>query len=141
MKRHLQCAEQQISSTNVTKYCGCHVKMALMIDARHILNVIYNGRSNRHHPPTSPNTAPATQNCIPKSEGTIIPTKVLVSHPGSLVSPDKGSLDVQSRGYHHSGRGWNSCQELRMGGLLPFSIFDMNSETLLGEKYKSLIPK
>ena len=71
----------------------------------------------------------------------IIPTKVLVSHPGSLVSPDKGSLDVQSRGYHHSGRGWNSCQELRMGGLLPFSILDLNSETLWGDKPNSLIPK
>ena len=26
MKRHLQCAEHQVSSTNVTKYCACHVK-------------------------------------------------------------------------------------------------------------------
>ena len=25
-------------------------------------------RGNRHHPPTSPNTAPATENCIPKSK-------------------------------------------------------------------------
>ena len=38
------------------------------MDARHIWNVIYNARSNRHHPPTSPNTAPATQNCTPKSK-------------------------------------------------------------------------
>ena len=103
MKRHLQCAEQQVSSTNVTKYCACHEKwlaslilvtretsftlrggtgitrqphqilrlprkMTLMIDLRHIWNVIYNARSNRHHPPTSPNTAPATQKCIPKSK-------------------------------------------------------------------------
>ena len=37
-------------------------KMTLMIDARHIWHVIYNARSNRHHPPTSPYTAPATQN-------------------------------------------------------------------------------
>ena len=37
-------------------------KMNLMIDPHHIWNVIYNARSNRHHPPTSPNTAPATQN-------------------------------------------------------------------------------
>ena len=43
-------------------------KMALMIDLRHIWNVIYNARSNRHHPPTSPNTAPATQKCTPKSK-------------------------------------------------------------------------
>ena len=37
-------------------------KMNLMIDPRHIWNVIYNARSNRSHNPTSPNTAPATQN-------------------------------------------------------------------------------
>ena len=36
----------------------CH--MTRMIVARHIWNVIYNMRSNRHHPPTSSNTAPAT---------------------------------------------------------------------------------
>ena len=43
-------------------------KMTLMIDLRRIWNVIYNARSNRHHPPTSPNTAPATQKCTPKSK-------------------------------------------------------------------------
>ena len=43
-------------------------KMTRMIDPRDIRNVIYNARNNRHHPPTSPNTAPATQNCIPKSK-------------------------------------------------------------------------
>ena len=37
-------------------------KMNLMIDPHHIWNVIYNARSNRHQPPTSPNSAPATQN-------------------------------------------------------------------------------
>ena len=37
-------------------------KMNLMMDPHHIWNVTYNARSNRHHPPTSPNTAPATQN-------------------------------------------------------------------------------
>ena len=41
-------------------------KMTVMIDRAHIWNVIYNARSNRHHPPTSPNIAPATQNCTPK---------------------------------------------------------------------------
>ena len=97
MKGHLQCAEQQASTSNLTKYCACHAKgiswlirityetsltmrgatgitlqphqiprlphkMNLMIDPHHIWNVTYNARSNRHHPPTSPNTAPATQN-------------------------------------------------------------------------------
>ena len=37
-------------------------KMTVMIDPRHIWNGIYNARSNRSHNPTSPNTAPATQN-------------------------------------------------------------------------------
>ena len=97
MKRHLQCAEQQESSSNVTKYCTCHAKwlwwlirvtyetsftmsgatgitihlhqilplprkMNLMIDPRHIWNVIYNAQSKQSQPPTSANTAPATQN-------------------------------------------------------------------------------
>ena len=96
MKRHLQCAEQHASPSNLTKYCASQEKciaclirityetsftmrwatsinlrphqilrlprnMNLMIDPHHICNVIYNARSNRHHPPTSPNTAPATQ--------------------------------------------------------------------------------
>ena len=37
-------------------------KMTVMIDPRHIWNVIYNERSNRNHNPSSPNTAPAAQN-------------------------------------------------------------------------------
>ena len=36
-------------------------KVTVMIDPRHIWNVIYNARSNRCHPPTSPSTAPATK--------------------------------------------------------------------------------
>ena len=36
-------------------------KRNVMIDPHHIWNVIYNARSDRHQPPTSPNTAPATQ--------------------------------------------------------------------------------
>ena len=50
------------------RFIGRSGKMALMIDLRHIWNVIYNERSNRHHPPTSPNTAPATRKCTPKSK-------------------------------------------------------------------------
>ena len=37
-------------------------KMNLMIDPHHIWNVIYNARSNKSHPPTSPNVARATHN-------------------------------------------------------------------------------
>ena len=37
-------------------------KMTLMIGPAHIWNVIYNARSSKSHLPTSPNTAPATQN-------------------------------------------------------------------------------
>ena len=37
-------------------------KMTLMSDVRHIWSVIYNARSNRGHPPTSPSTVPAAKN-------------------------------------------------------------------------------
>ena len=43
-------------------------KMNVMIEPHHRWNVIYNARSNRQHPPTSPNTAPATQNDHPRSD-------------------------------------------------------------------------
>ena len=36
--------------------------MKIMIDQHDIWNAFYNARNNRWHPPTSPNTAPATQN-------------------------------------------------------------------------------
>ena len=42
-------------------------KRSVMIDPSLVWNVIYNARSHRYHPATSPNTAPATQNCTPKS--------------------------------------------------------------------------
>ena len=97
MKRHLQCAEQQASPSNFSKYCACHAKwiswltihityetsftmrgatvntlhphqilrlprkMNVMIDPHRIWNLIYTAGSNKHQPPTSPNTAPATQ--------------------------------------------------------------------------------
>ena len=41
-------------------------KITLMIDCGHIWNVIYNARSNRHHPPTSPDTAPAKTHFVLK---------------------------------------------------------------------------
>ena len=55
-------------------------KVSVMVDPAHIWNVIYNARSNRHHPPTSPNTAPATQNCTPQSKRNL-PKTVEVSFP------------------------------------------------------------
>ena len=67
MKRYLQCAEQQVASSNITKYCACHAKwLSWLILVTYIWNAIYNARNNRWHPPTSPNTAPATQNDSPK---------------------------------------------------------------------------
>ena len=101
MKPHLQCGEQQVSRSNLTKYCACHAgRLAYLVlityetsftmrgatgvtiqphqilrlsrrkthilSPHHIWNVIYSARSNRCHDPTSPNTAPATQNCIAK---------------------------------------------------------------------------
>ena len=97
MKCYLQCAEQQVSPSNITKYCTCHKKslscsnlstnamlftirgatyvtlqphqilrlprkMNPMLNSDHTWNAIYNAQTNLCHPPTSPNTAPATQN-------------------------------------------------------------------------------
>ena len=97
MKPHLQCAEQQVSRSNLTKYCACHAERLTylvlityetsftvrgatgvtiqphqilrlsrrkthLLNHHYIWNLIYNARSNRCHDPTSPNTAPATQN-------------------------------------------------------------------------------
>ena len=77
MKGQLQCAEQQASPSNLTKYCTCHTKWTsynLMIDPYQIWNVIYNARNNRHHPPTSPNTNPAMQNDHPTSDRNLLKT-------------------------------------------------------------------
>ena len=49
-------------------------KMNLTIDPHHMWNVIYNAQSNRHHPPTSPNIAPATQNDHPTSDRNLLKT-------------------------------------------------------------------
>ena len=61
MNRQAQCTEHMVT---LQHHQIPHLprKMALMIDPRHIWNVIYNARSNGGYPPTSPNTAPATQN-------------------------------------------------------------------------------
>ena len=50
------------STTTCYSSTTLYYKAAFMIDVRRIWNVIYNARSNRSHPPTSRNTAPATQN-------------------------------------------------------------------------------
>ena len=57
----LLCTTKYYSSTTTTS-TTLYYKAAFMIDVRRIWNVIYNARSNRSHPPTSRNTAPATQN-------------------------------------------------------------------------------
>ena len=77
MKLHLPCAEQQVSRSNLTKFCACHAeRWNLIYNAQsnrchdptspNTAPLIYSARSNRPPPPTSPNTAPATQNSIPK---------------------------------------------------------------------------
>ena len=61
IKRHLHCAEQHVSPSNLAKYCACHQKW-LMIGPPHLWKVIYIARSTKTHPPTSPNIVPATKN-------------------------------------------------------------------------------
>ena len=148
MKRHLQCAEQQVSPSNLTKYCACHTewlaclivviyetsftmrgatgvtiqphqvlhlsrRMTRMLDRRHIWNVIYNARSNRCHHPTSPNTAPATQNCIAKfvtkslkTDETSFPIRGRSEHDPSMIrawnrqSATRHATEVTFRAHH-----------------------------------------
>ena len=62
MKRCLQCAEQQESASNFSKYCACHTKwLSWLILVTHE-TLFCNARSNKCHCPNSPNTAPATKN-------------------------------------------------------------------------------
>ena len=62
MKRHLQCAEQQASSSNFPKYCACHEKWVSGLILLTFETSIYHARSNKRQPPPSQNTAPATRN-------------------------------------------------------------------------------
>ena len=82
-----KCAEQQSTPSYLTKYCACQAKWisglirityetsftmrgatGITLQPHHILRLprkmkrISNARSNKRQPPTSPNTAPATQN-------------------------------------------------------------------------------
>ena len=169
MKSHLQCAEQQVSRSNLTKYCACHAerftyliiityetwftmrgatrchdpvsrsnltkycachaeRLAYLVlityetsltmrgatgvtiqphqilrlsrrkthilSPHHIWNVIYSARSNRCHDPTSPNTAPATQNWIAKfltkslkTDETSFPMRGRSDHDPRMIRP------------------------------------------------------
>ena len=64
IQRHLQCAEQVKSPFNTLQthqVLPLPRNANLLIDLHHVWNVIYNARSNKRQPPTSPNTALATQ--------------------------------------------------------------------------------
>ena len=91
MKRHLQCAEQQESPSNFTKYCACHAKWIsslirvayetsfpmrrasnVTLQPHQILRLPLQSSTpvlqrttpvlHKRQPPASPNVAPATQN-------------------------------------------------------------------------------
>ena len=64
MKRYLQCAEQQVASSNITKYCACHAKWFSKISETFLQNrwnVNYNARPIRagsdHDPRMKPSSA------------------------------------------------------------------------------------
>ena len=62
MKRYLQCAEQQVSLSKLTKYCAWHTKwLSWLILVTYETLFTMRGTTDGRHPPTSPNTAPATQ--------------------------------------------------------------------------------
>ena len=57
VKRYLQCAEQQVSLPNLTKYCACHAKWISKISKKFVQNrwnVIYNARPIRNRSETIP---------------------------------------------------------------------------------------
>ena len=129
MKPYLQCAEQEVSRSNLTKYCACHAeRLAYLVlityetsftmrgatgvtiqphqilrlsrrkthilSPHHIWNVIYSAPSNRCHDPTSPNTAPATQNWIAKfltkslkTDETSFPMRGRSDHDPRMIRP------------------------------------------------------
>ena len=94
MKRHLQCAEQQVSRSNLTKYCACHAETLTYLVLITYEYVIYSARSHRCHDPTSPNTAPATQNWIAKfltkslkTDETSFPMRGRSDHDPRMIRP------------------------------------------------------
>ena len=77
-------------------------KVTRMVHPRDIWNLIYNARSNKCHPPNSPNTAPATQNDHPTSGRNLrktaeilrLPRKVTLDLHQGLRLPRKVTLDL-----------------------------------------------
>ena len=76
-------------------------RMTRRLDPRHIWNVISNGRSNKCHPPNSPNTAPATQNDHPtsgrnlrKTAETSFPMRGRSEHDPSMIRPWSETVPV-----------------------------------------------
>ena len=71
MKRHLQCAEQQMSPSKLTKYCACHAKWPPNISqkfAENSWNVISNARPIRDRSETVPRPFPSVRN-PPRNRG------------------------------------------------------------------------
>ena len=143
MKPHVQCAEQQVSPSNLTKYCACHAerltywvlityetsftmrgatgvtiqphqilrlsrKKTHILSPHHIWNVIYSTPSNRPSRPTSPNTAPATQNDHPtsgrnlrKTGETSFPTQGRSENDPTMIRPwnRQSANPPRNRGY------------------------------------------
>ena len=99
MKRHLQCAEQPQSPSNVTKYCTCHATLiSWLIRVTYETSFTMRGATLVNYCPTSPNTAPATKFWVQdvsgkslnifrqyKDDSTMIRAwsedKIVISHP------------------------------------------------------------
>ena len=71
MKRHLQCAEQQVSPSNLTKYCACHEKWHCNISKKmseNSWNVISNAGTIRAWSEHDPSMKPSVRN-PPRNRG------------------------------------------------------------------------
>ena len=89
MKRHLQCAEQQMSPSKLTKYCACHAKWPPNISqkfAENSWNLISNARPIRDRSETvSVSPQPATQpRLLFRSGRTVCIEKYNISRSGYL---------------------------------------------------------
>ena len=85
-------------------------KVTRMVHPHHISNHIYNARSNRCHPPTSPNAAPATKNDTakfqrkcPKTGETSFPMRGRSENDPSMIRPQNPNRNPpRNRGYFSS---------------------------------------
>ena len=93
MKRYLQCAEQQMASSNITEYCACHANWLLTLSQKFLenyWNVISNAGSIREWSEHDPTMKPSLRN-PPRNRG-------YFSRPPRAFCIEK--YNISRSGYH-----------------------------------------